>query len=83
MKVTYYLKFFFGSPYLYSYNILHCFTDDFLRTLPAKDDRVVQFTDYIFDKYITPDAMFPQVFGYSFLLAVAVLLTTVKVFIHT
>jgi hypothetical protein len=59
MKVTYYLKFFFfGLPFLYFDNI-HCFTDEFLATLPAKNDWVVQFTDYIFDNYIFPDAMFP------------------------
>jgi hypothetical protein len=33
------------------------FTDEFLAILPAKDDWVVQFTDYIFENYISPDAM--------------------------
>jgi len=56
---SYFLKFFFGLPFLDSDNVIDCFTDDFLAILPAKDDRVVQFTDYVFENYISPDAMFP------------------------
>ncbi|KAL4130748.1 hypothetical protein QTP88_008140 [Uroleucon formosanum] len=56
---SYFLKFFFGLPFLDPDNVIDCFTDDFLAILPAKDDRVVQFTDYIFEIYISPDAMFP------------------------
>jgi hypothetical protein len=33
--------------------------NEFLAILPAKDDRVVQFTDYVFENYISPDAMCP------------------------
>jgi hypothetical protein len=60
MKVIYYLKNFFGLPFLDSDNVIHYFTDDFLAIFPAKDDRDVQFTDYVFENYISPDAMFPS-----------------------
>jgi len=50
--------FFFVLLFLDSDNVIDFFTDDFLAVLPAKDDRVVQFTDYVFENYISPDAMF-------------------------
>jgi len=56
---SYFFKFFFGLPFLDSDNVIDCFTDGFLAILPTKDDRVVQFIDYVFENYISPDAMFP------------------------
>jgi hypothetical protein len=58
--------FFFGLPFLDSDNVIDCFTDDFLVILPAKDDRVVQFTDNVFENYKSPDAMFPPNFWTQF-----------------
>jgi hypothetical protein len=55
---SYYFKFFFSLPFLDFDNIIDCFTDEFLAILPTKDDRVVQFTDYVFKNYKSPDAMF-------------------------
>jgi len=46
---SYYLTFIFVLPFLDSDNVIDCFTDDFLAILPAKDNRVVQFTDYVFE----------------------------------
>jgi len=54
---SYYLKIFFFLPFLDSDNVIDCFTDDFLAILPAKDDRVVRFTDYFFKNYISLDVM--------------------------
>jgi hypothetical protein len=46
-------------PFLEPENIIDCFTDDFLVIQPAENDQIVKFTDYIFENYISPDAMFP------------------------
>jgi hypothetical protein len=43
--------FFFDLPVLDSDNVIYYFTDDFLIILPAKDDRDVKFTDYVFENY--------------------------------
>ncbi|XP_016663060.1 uncharacterized protein LOC107884772 [Acyrthosiphon pisum] len=56
---SHYLKYFFGLPFLEPENVIDCFTDDFLAIQPAENDRIVIFTDYIFENYISPDAMFP------------------------
>jgi hypothetical protein len=56
---SYYFKFYFDLLFLDSNNVIDCFTDEFLAILPAKDDRVVQFTYYVFENYISPDAMGP------------------------
>jgi hypothetical protein len=52
-------NFFFGLLFLDSDNVIYFFTNDVLVILPAKDDRVVQFTDYVFENYKYPDVMFP------------------------
>jgi hypothetical protein len=56
---SYYFKFFFDLQFLDSDNVIDYFTDELLAILPAKNDRVVQFTDYVFENYISPDAMCP------------------------
>jgi len=48
------LKYFFGLPFLGTENIIDCFTDDFLAILPAENDRIVKYADYIFENYISP-----------------------------
>ncbi|KAF0712198.1 MULE domain-containing protein, partial [Aphis craccivora] len=50
---------FFGLPFLEPENVIDCFTDDFMAIQPAENNQIVKFTDYIFEYYISPDAMFP------------------------
>lgn len=57
---SYFLKNFFGLPFLKPEDVLDCFTDDFMPIFPAEDEKILQFTDYIFETYISPDdAKFP------------------------
>ena len=48
----------YGKLYLY-FSVIDCFTDDILAIQPAENDKIVKFTDYIFENYISPDAMSP------------------------
>ncbi|KAK7576516.1 hypothetical protein V9T40_012802 [Parthenolecanium corni] len=53
-----FLKYFFGLPFLHPDKILDCFTEDLMPLFPAEDEKIEQFTDYIFNTYISPDATF-------------------------
>lgn len=54
-----FLKCFFGLPFLHPDNVLDCFTDDFMSLQPDDNIKIVQFTDYVFENYISPEAPFP------------------------
>lgn len=53
-----FLKLFFGLPFLHPGEVDDCFTDD-LMSLKPKGEKIQSFMDYIFDNYISPDAVFP------------------------
>jgi hypothetical protein len=39
-------------------NVIDCFTDEFSAIQDAENNQIMKFTDYIFENYISPDAMF-------------------------
>ncbi|KAF0767639.1 MULE domain-containing protein [Aphis craccivora] len=57
-KISNFLKFFFGLPFLNPQDVENCFTEDIMAIQP-QDARVLESTDYILDSYIKNDADFP------------------------
>jgi len=56
--ISNFLKLFFGLPFLRGDMVEDCFVFDIMALQP-QDNRIVQFTDYILETYITNDAEFP------------------------
>lgn len=56
-----FLKYFFGLPFLEPPDVERCFTDYIMVVQPPNDERIADFTDYVFDNYISPEeAVFPS-----------------------
>jgi len=52
------LGYIFGIPFLNSEEVGNCFAMDCISEMP-QNDKLTTFSDYIFDTYITDDAIFP------------------------
>jgi hypothetical protein len=57
-RYQFFLKYFFGLPFLKPDEVEDCFTDDIISIL-SEDEKVQQFSDYILNTYIKPICDFP------------------------
>lgn len=54
-----YLKMFFGLPFLPPEEVENCFKQDILVSSANENSKIKQFTDYVFQNYVSSDAEYP------------------------